>query len=151
MWSPASLILNSFLALHNGLKVLLIASTLRARFVRNFATRTYSFLLRFFDFVRLSFVFSSAIRDIFPCTENFVHGLSKESSIERMERERKKVEMCFPKPTKRKTNQQALLLTMLTEGEGYHSGEDNQDSTSLVSQRESEAEKKLTCHLITKI
>ena len=58
-----------------------------------------------------------------------------------MEREIKKVEMCFPKPTKRKTNQRALLLTMLTEGEGYHSGEDNQDSTSLVSQRESEAEK----------
>ena len=96
MWSPASLIMNSFLALHNGLKVLPIASTLRARFVRNFAARTYSFLLRFFDFVRLSFVFSSAIRDIFPCTENFVHGLSKESSIERMERERKKFEMCFP-------------------------------------------------------
>ena len=60
--------------------------------------------------------------------------------MERMERERKKVEMCFPKPTKRK-NQQALLLIVLTEGEGYHSEEDNQDSTSLVSQRESEARK----------
>ena len=57
-----------------------------------------------------------------------------------MERGRKKGEMCFPKPTKRK-NQRALLLIVLTEGERYHSGEDNQDSTSLVSQRESEARK----------
>ena len=102
MWSPTSLILNSFLALYKGLKVLPIASTFRACFVRNFVARMYSFLLNFFDFVRLSFVLSSVVRD------NFFHALStssmvrlKRESVDGMVRGRKKSEMCFPKPTKK--------------------------------------------------
>ena len=65
IWSPASRTLNSFLALHNGLKVRPIASTLRALFVINFVAKTNSLLRMFFDFDRLSFVSSSSVSESF--------------------------------------------------------------------------------------
>lgn len=65
MWSSASLTLNSFHDLQKGLKVLQIASTLRALLVRSLVARTYSLLFGFFDFVKLILDASIFVRDRF--------------------------------------------------------------------------------------
>ena len=110
---------------------------LMARLVRNFAANTYSLRFRFFDFVRLSLVPSSAIRG------NFSHSLRISSMSDAVfesfgkERERRKV---FPRSQEKKT-QQALLLTVLAGGGKYHSEEDNQILHTMVSRESDMVEK----------
>ena len=58
----------------------------------------YSFLFRFLDFVRLSSVPSSTVRDsFFPFTKNFVHDKIKEARVEGMEKGGKEERDVFSK------------------------------------------------------
>lgn len=71
--------MNSFHDLQRGLKVLPIASTLRALLVKNLAASTYSLLYRFLDFDKLTFVPSTLVN------ESFFQSL-RTSSIEKDKR-----------------------------------------------------------------
>ena len=103
-----------------------MASTFRAHFVRNFAAITYSFLLRFLDFVRLSFAPSSSVRDSFfhSLRTSSIFGLRKDR-VERNAAGLKEGGGSVSLKTTKKYNQLALLITVLAEGERYHSKEDN--------------------------
>ena len=76
-----------------------MASTFRARFFRNFAAITYSFLLKFLDFVRLSFAPSSSVRDSFfhSLRTSSIFGLRKDKGREECRRVERKRGKCFPK------------------------------------------------------
>ena len=108
-----------------------MASALRARFVRNFAAITYYFLLRFFDFVRLSFAPSSSVRDSFfhSLRTSSIFGL-REDKVERKAGGLKEGGGSVSLKTTKKYSQLALLITVLVEGERYHSEEDNGGSTA---------------------
>ena len=84
MWSPTSLTLNLFQDLQRGLKVLPIASTLRAILIRNLAVRTYYLLFGFFDFVRLILDPFISVKDNFfqSLRISFVPEMNTESEKE---------------------------------------------------------------------
>ena len=85
----------------------------------------YSFLFRFLDFVRLSLVPSSAVRDsFFPFTKNFVHGKIKEARVEGMEKGGKEERDVFSKKvnkTKKKSRKLycAMIANLALHGEGF--------------------------------
>lgn len=64
-WSLASLTLNSLRDLHRSLKVHPITSTFKALLVRNLAASTYSFLFKFFNFVKLILAPSISVKESF--------------------------------------------------------------------------------------
>lgn len=106
MWSPTSLTLNSFQDLQRGLKVLPIASTLRALLIRNLVVRTYYLLFDFFDFVKLILDPSISVKDSFfqSLRISFVPEMNIESEKENKARLKwrgiEKKDKCFPTPRK---------------------------------------------------